>query len=587
MGLDSIMHRGVATMTAATVLVSPLAVLSASPAAAQVPGDDGRLAVVRTGPGSGVWTFEPSGGDQLLVWAGEDVRYPEWSPDGRRLAVSATDSEAEPGLHARQIWTAAADGSDRRRVTASPDGAYDLTWSPDGRSIAFTTRTDDLRVVDLHDGGPDRLLVDTGCLDDVAWSPDGSTIYYTHCAFLPDDQGSTADIWSVPAEGGTPTRITSTAEQERGLDVSPDGQQLVVSGRNADGVDSYLWLMGTDGSSRERLLDRRDTVDPVFSPRGDRLAVVTTPLDRPWAGPRVHLVDLATNDVTEVPGPLADADLEYTVSWQRVVPAVPAEPGDLTAEVTGGETVSTGTTATAEAPVQTAIAVPAGVSGTLAVDAQPAGAPPAGFSLFGQQVVLTGPEATTAAPYVVSFLVDESALGGVAPDDVQVWRNGALVPGCTSPDAAVPDPCVASRGSTPEAGDGGDAAVTVRTSRFSTWTLGAVDYDLTGPTAPVDAYPVVNTTKAGSAVPVKFRLGGDRGLDVLAAGYPRTVSATCSGGSDEVETTVAAGSSALRYDAASATYTYTWKTARSARGCTDLVLRFRDGSELRARFGLR
>jgi hypothetical protein len=54
-----------------------------------------------------------------------------------------------------------------------------------------------------------------------------------------------------------------------------------------------------------------------------------------------------------------------------------------------------------------------------------------------------------------------------------------------------------------------------------------------------------------------------------------------------VETTVPAGSSALTYDAASGTYTYTWKTLKTARGCVDLVLRFRDGSQLTARFNLR
>ena len=39
--------------------------------------------------------------------------------------------------------------------------------------------------------------------------------------------------------------------------------------------------------------------------------------------------------------------------------------------------------------------------------------------------------------------------------------------------------------------------------------------------APVDSPPTVNTVKAGAAVPVKFSVNGDRGLDIFAVGYPR------------------------------------------------------------------
>jgi hypothetical protein len=37
---------------------------------------------------------------------------------------------------------------------------------------------------------------------------------------------------------------------------------------------------------------------------------------------------------------------------------------------------------------------------------------------------------------------------------------------------------------------------------------------------PVDNPPTVNMAKAGRAVPVRFSLGGDQGLDILAAGSP-------------------------------------------------------------------
>jgi hypothetical protein len=264
--------------------------------------------------------------------------------------------------------------------------------------------------------------------------------------------------------------------------------------------------------------------------------------------------------------------------------------GNVAAEVTAGGTVTTdpgGVGATAEVPVQTSISAPPEVSGTLTVTPRTtATTSPAGFGLFGEEVVLEGPAATPASPYQVTFTVDQTALGGIAPSDVQVFRNGVALTGCTSPTAAVPDPCIVSRGFAPNGS--GDALVTVRTSHFSTWSLGRLAYSLQGPFQPVDPAPAVNTAKAGSAIPVKFTLGGDKGLDVFAGGYPKTTTAGCTGGaSDEIEQTVTDASATLTYDPVSTQYTYAWKTAKTMTGCRELVLRFRDGSQLQVLFNLR
>ena len=264
--------------------------------------------------------------------------------------------------------------------------------------------------------------------------------------------------------------------------------------------------------------------------------------------------------------------------------------GNASEEVTGGDTVTTdpgNMGATPEVPLQTSIKAPAGVTGTISVTPtdEPA-APQNGYSLFGEDLVLSGPEATAAAPYTVTFTVDATALDGIAPADVQVFRNGTALTGCTHPTAAVPDPCIANRGFAP--GGEGDAIVTVRTSKFSTWSLGRLSYQLTGPFQPVEAAPTVNTAKAGSAIPVKFKLGGAKGLDVFAAGFPGARTASCSAATDEVEEQLETqASSALSYDSVNGQYTYLWKTVKTDTGCRELVLRFRDGSELRAVFNLR
>jgi hypothetical protein len=99
--------------------------------------------------------------------------------------------------------------------------------------------------------------------------------------------------------------------------------------------------------------------------------------------------------------------------------------------------------------------------------------------------------------------------------------------------------------------------------------------------APVNNAPTVNVAKAGAAIPVKFSLGGDRGLNVLASGSPTSVSVLCnsSAATDAVEETLVAGNSALTYDAASGTYSYIWKTEKIwSNTCRRLTLRFVDGT---------
>jgi hypothetical protein len=107
--------------------------------------------------------------------------------------------------------------------------------------------------------------------------------------------------------------------------------------------------------------------------------------------------------------------------------------------------------------------------------------------------------------------------------------------------------------------------------------------------APVDNPPTLNIVKAGSAIPVKFSLGGNQGLDIFAPGYPRSQSVTCnSAASDPIEQTVTANASGLTYDATTDTYSYVWKSDKSWAGtCRQLVVTTKDGAVHRANFQLR
>ncbi|HEX2417539.1 MAG TPA: PxKF domain-containing protein, partial [Micromonosporaceae bacterium] len=114
-----------------------------------------------------------------------------------------------------------------------------------------------------------------------------------------------------------------------------------------------------------------------------------------------------------------------------------------------------------------------------------------------------------------------------------------------------------------------------------------VPYAFSGFFQPVDNLPVLNRVTAGRSVPVKFSLGGDQGLDVLAAGFPKSEQISCDSTApvDGIEETVTAGGSSLSYDATTDQYTYVWKTNRSwASSCRQFVMKLNDGTVHRANF---
>ena len=113
------------------------------------------------------------------------------------------------------------------------------------------------------------------------------------------------------------------------------------------------------------------------------------------------------------------------------------------------------------------------------------------------------------------------------------------------------------------------------------WVAPLWGYDFAGFFQPVDNAPTLNVAKAGSGIPVKFGLGGNQGLDVFQAGYPRVTTVSCSASAPEdvIETTVTAGGNSLQYDATTNQYTYIWKTSSSWAGtCQRFDLGLNDGS---------
>ena len=182
------------------------------------------------------------------------------------------------------------------------------------------------------------------------------------------------------------------------------------------------------------------------------------------------------------------------------------------------------------------------------------------------------------SPYGSSLNATATGVDGAALDGVFTYRNAE---GTVITAASVP-------------GVGADQALFVDfvptdEAHYTSASASAhisVLYDFAGFFAPVNNKPTVNAANAGQAIPVKFSLSGDRGLDIFQPSSPSSTAYSCGGGTlDAIEETMTASASGLTYDEASGQYVYVWKTEKAwAKSCRKLVLRFQDGTVREALF---
>jgi eukaryotic-like serine/threonine-protein kinase len=197
-----------------------------------------------------------------------------WSPDGKQLAFSGREAANEPN----GIFVLSTETLEKRRITTAPSGYLgDSTpaFSPDGRTIAFfrwvTVGPADVFLVPAAGGEVKRLTFDGRSCRGLAWTADGKDIVFSSWPSWLSNTG--LRLLRIPVAGGTPAPLGAGEENACTLAISKQGDLLAYS---QEFGDTNIWQLNVRGEGAHApaklISSTRQDFGPQYSPDGNHIA---------------------------------------------------------------------------------------------------------------------------------------------------------------------------------------------------------------------------------------------------------------------------------------------------------------------------
>ncbi|MFZ5858919.1 MAG: TolB family protein [Chloroflexota bacterium] len=234
---------------------------------------------------------------------------PSWSPDGQWLAFVGSSPDDQHS----DIYKIRIDGSELIRLTnINPQGKGNVTWSPDGRFIAYSyqDKVSGIAVVNADENTTQVLTDVSGNAYSPTWSPKSNQIAYLYVEKL----GAPIVLVVMDADGKNTKLLKEFPFAWGGnVDWSPDGKWLaIVYGKAPESTNvvcSDIYLIRPDGSDLTRLTELTTlsmcAEYVVWSPDGKYLAFVgrnitggqTNIMNK---GSQIYIMDLASKNIFPV-----------------------------------------------------------------------------------------------------------------------------------------------------------------------------------------------------------------------------------------------------------------------------------------------